>query len=55
MNRVTSFSIKKTDREGHAILADVQTFADNNGINFSFIVVQALKMYKEQVIEGKVR
>lgn len=48
-NRVTSFSVKPSDKEGLAELDKLAAHSDKTGISFSFLMIQAIKMLNKEL------
>jgi len=51
MNRVYSFSVRHTDQASVKLLQELKVLCCKKGLKFSFIIIEALRLYKEQVLE----
>lgn len=45
MNRIFSFSVKPKDKEAMDLVEFIQQYSIKNGIKFSYIVIEGLKLY----------
>ena len=52
-NRVHSFSIRDDNVSAVKLVNAIKLISISRGIKFSFIVLAALKMYKEQVLDNE--
>jgi len=50
-NRVHSFSIRDDNTSAIKLVNAIKLISISKGIKFSFIVLAALKLYKEQVLD----
>lgn len=50
---VVTFSIRKNDVVSHELVEDVKKQCLNKGLNFSYIVLEALKQYVEKQSDVK--
>ena len=48
-NRVTSFSIKPTDKEALEELHKLVTHSESTGISLSFLIIQAIKKLNKEL------
>lgn len=48
-NRVTSFSIKPTDKASLEELRKLTDHSNKTGISFSFLIIQAIKKFNEEL------
>lgn len=49
--RVFSFSIQPKDKSAISIVDTIKLLSIKKGIKFSFIVIEALKLYKKEVLD----
>ena len=48
-SRVSSFSVKPTDKEGLAELDKLVAYSNKTGISFSFLIIQAIKKINKEL------
>ena len=53
IGRIFSFSVKQHDNSAIKLIEDIKIYAARNGTKFSFIVIKALREYKEAHIDGQ--
>jgi len=46
--RIYSFSVKETDDKAKKLVEEVKLKSAKKGVNFSFVVLESLKLYKEK-------
>jgi hypothetical protein len=46
---ICSFSIKKSDNKTLKELEKLKKYSSNRGISFSYLIIQAIKQYNEQL------
>ncbi len=52
-DRNISFSVKPSDTGAAKLIEDIKIISIRKGISFSFIVIQALKRYKAEVLDNE--
>ena len=50
---VFSFSVKPNHLDGELLVMKVKKHCEKQGIDFSKVVLDSLKLYERQVIDGK--
>ena len=50
---VVTFSTRKNDIEANDIVEDIKSICIRNGINFSYICIEALKDYKQTKLDTR--
>ena len=51
VNRVHSFSVRPDDKEATKLVEDLKMISISRGVRFNYIVLEALKHYKAQIID----
>lgn len=51
MSRNHNFSTKPGDIKANKLVAEIKTISIQRGINFSYMCIEGLKLYKAQVLD----
>jgi len=50
-SRVHSFSVRPDDKESTALIEELKMISISKGVRFNYLVLEALKLYKTQIID----
>ncbi len=53
MQRIFNFSVKPSDNSSMKLVNEIKLISIKKGINFSFICIEGLKLYKQHVLDKK--